>query len=62
MVSYLLSMEGYCFGGDCGAGLGLVYSLVKKKPVYTATLSYALEDEEEKNQEGIRGLKFGEFI
>jgi hypothetical protein len=25
-------------------------------------LSYALEDEEEKNQEGIRGLKFGEFI
>ena len=43
--SYLLSQwKIIVLAGIIGAGLGLAYSFTKK-PVYTATLSYALEDE-----------------
>ncbi len=37
-------MENNCVGRIFGAILGLTYSFMKK-PVYTATLSFALEDE-----------------
>lgn len=44
-ISYLLSQwKIIILAGVIGAGLGLVYSL-SKKPIYTATLSFALEDE-----------------
>lgn len=43
--SYLLSQwKIIVLVGIIGAGLGLTYSLIKK-PIYTATLSFALEDE-----------------
>jgi hypothetical protein len=43
--SYLLSQwKIILLAGIIGAGLGLAYSL-SKKPIYTATLSFALEDE-----------------
>lgn len=43
--SYLLSQwKIILLAGIIGAGLGLAYSFIKK-PVYTATLSFALEDE-----------------
>ncbi|MES2661703.1 MAG: Wzz/FepE/Etk N-terminal domain-containing protein [Pseudomonadota bacterium] len=43
--AYLLSQwKTILLAGIVGAGLGLTYSLIKK-PVYTATLSFALEDE-----------------
>ncbi|SEG18275.1 Wzz/FepE/Etk N-terminal domain-containing protein [Flavobacterium urumqiense] len=43
--SYLLSQwKIIVLAGIIGAGLGLAYS-ISKKPVYTATLSFALEDE-----------------
>jgi hypothetical protein len=43
--SYLLSQwKIIVFAGIIGAGLGLAYSF-SKKPVYTASLSFALEDE-----------------
>ncbi|WP_278011125.1 Wzz/FepE/Etk N-terminal domain-containing protein [Flavobacterium gyeonganense] len=38
-----------------GAGLGLTYSVIKK-PVYTATLSFALEDEKSTGLGGALGL------
>ena len=43
-VVYLLSQwKIIILAGFIGAGLGFAYSFIKK-PVYTATLSYALED------------------
>src|SRR3970040_1985690 len=43
--SYLLSQwKIIVLAGIIGAGLGVAYSL-SKKPVYTASLSFALEDE-----------------
>jgi hypothetical protein len=43
--AYLLSQwKTILLAGIVGAGLGLTYSFIKK-PVYTATLSFALEDE-----------------
>lgn len=44
-ISYVVSRwKIILLAGIIGAGLGLSYSLIKK-PVYTATLSFALEDE-----------------
>jgi len=51
--SYLLSQwKIIVLAGVIGAGLGLIYSFIKK-PVYTATLTFALEDEK---SGGIGGL------
>ena len=45
--SYLLSQwKIIVLAGIVGASLGLTYSIFKK-PVYTATLSFALEDEKQ---------------
>lgn len=45
LYSYLLSQWKIIFlAGIIGAALGITYSLIKK-PIYTATLSFALEDE-----------------
>lgn len=45
LYSYLLSKWKIIFlAGIIGAALGITYSLIKK-PIYTATLSFALEDE-----------------
>jgi hypothetical protein len=44
---YLLSQwKIIVFSGIIGAGLGLTYSVIKK-PIYTATLTFALEDEKQ---------------
>lgn len=44
---YLLSQwKIILFSGIIGAGLGLTYSVIKK-PIYTATLTFALEDEKQ---------------
>jgi hypothetical protein len=54
--NYLLSQWKIIFlAGIIGAGLGLTYSFIKK-PVYTATLSFALEDEKSGGLGGALGL------
>lgn len=54
--SYLLSQwKIIVLAGIIGAGLGLAYSF-SKKPVYTATLSFALEDEKSGGLGGALGL------
>jgi hypothetical protein len=54
--SYLLSQwKIILLAGIVGAGLGLAYSL-SKKPIYTATLSFALEDEKGGSLGGALGL------
>ncbi|MES2544647.1 MAG: Wzz/FepE/Etk N-terminal domain-containing protein [Bacteroidota bacterium] len=53
---YLLSQwKIILLAGIIGAGLGLAYSFIKK-PVYTATLSFALEDEKGGGLGGALGL------
>jgi uncharacterized protein involved in exopolysaccharide biosynthesis len=54
--SYLLSQwKIIVLAGVIGAALGLTYSIFKK-PVYTATLSFALEDEKAGGMSGALGL------
>lgn len=54
--SYLLSQwKIIVLAGIIGAALGLAYSFIKK-PVYTATLSFALEDEKSGGLGGALGL------
>ena len=54
--SYLLSQwKIIVLAGVVGAALGLTYSFIKK-PVYTATLSFALEDEKGGGMSGALGL------
>ncbi|KVV13952.1 Wzz/FepE/Etk N-terminal domain-containing protein [Flavobacterium sp. TAB 87] len=54
--NYLLSQwKIIVFAGIIGAALGLTYSFIKK-PVYTATLSFALEDEKSGGLGGALGL------
>jgi uncharacterized protein involved in exopolysaccharide biosynthesis len=54
--SYLLSQwKIIVFAGVVGATLGLGYS-ISKKPIYTATLSFALEDEKGGGMSGALGL------
>jgi uncharacterized protein involved in exopolysaccharide biosynthesis len=54
--SYLLSQwKIIVLAGIIGAALGLTYSFIKK-PVYTATLSFALEDEKSGGLGGALGL------
>ncbi len=54
--SYLLSQwKIIVLAGVVGAALGLAYSL-SKKPIYTATLSFALEDEKGGGMSGALGL------
>lgn len=53
---YLLSQwKIIVLAGIIGAALGLAYSFIKK-PVYTATLSFALEDEKGGGLGGALGL------
>lgn len=55
-VTYLLSQwKIILLAGIIGAGLGLGYSF-RKKPIYTATLSFALEDEKSGGLGGALGL------
>jgi uncharacterized protein involved in exopolysaccharide biosynthesis len=54
--SYLLSQwKIIVLAGVVGAALGLAYS-ISKKPIYTATLSFALEDEKGGGMSGALGL------
>ncbi len=54
--SYLLSQwKIIVLAGVVGAALGLAYS-ISKKPIYTATLSFALEDENGGGMSGALGL------
>jgi uncharacterized protein involved in exopolysaccharide biosynthesis len=54
--SYLLSQwKIIVLAGVLGAALGLAYSMTKK-PIYTATLSFALEDEKGGGMSGALGL------
>ena len=54
--SYLLSQwKLIILAGVVGAALGLAYS-ISKKPIYTATLSFALEDEKSGGMGGALGL------
>ncbi|MEY2671303.1 MAG: hypothetical protein RLZZ577_1619, partial [Bacteroidota bacterium] len=54
--SYLLSQwKIIVLAGVIGAALGLTYSIYKK-PIYTATLSFALEDEKGGGMSGALGL------
>jgi uncharacterized protein involved in exopolysaccharide biosynthesis len=54
--SYLLSQwKIIVMAGVVGAALGLAYS-ISKKPIYTATLSFALEDEKAGGMSGALGL------
>jgi uncharacterized protein involved in exopolysaccharide biosynthesis len=54
--SYLLSQwKIIVLAGILGAALGLAYS-ISKKPIYTATLSFALEDEKGGGMSGALGL------
>jgi hypothetical protein len=54
--SYLLSQwKIIVLAGVVGAALGLAYSM-SKKPIYTATLSFALEDEKGGGMSGALGL------
>jgi hypothetical protein len=54
--SYLLSQwKIIVLAGVVGAALGLAYS-ISKKPIYTATLSFALEDEKRGGMNGALGL------
>ena len=54
--SYLLSQwKIIVLAGLVGAALGLAYSMTKK-PIYTATLSFALEDEKSGGMNGALGL------
>jgi uncharacterized protein involved in exopolysaccharide biosynthesis len=54
--SYLLSQwKIIVLAGVVGAALGLAYS-ISKKPIYTATLSFALEDEKSGGMGGALGL------
>jgi hypothetical protein len=54
--SYLLSQwKIIVLAGVIGAALGLAYSM-SKKPIYTATLSFALEDEKGGGMSGALGL------
>ena len=54
--SYLLSQwKIIVLAGVLGAALGLAYS-ISKKPIYTATLSFALEDEKGGGMSGALGL------
>ncbi len=54
--SYLLSQwKLIMLAGVIGAALGLAYS-ISKKPIYTATLSFALEDEKGGGMSGALGL------
>jgi hypothetical protein len=54
--SYLLSQwKIIVLAGLLGAALGLAYS-ISKKPIYTATLSFALEDEKGGGMSGALGL------
>ncbi len=54
--SYLLSQwKIIVLAGVIGAALGLAYS-ISKKPIYTATLSFALEDEKGGGMSGALGL------
>ena len=54
--SYLLSQwKIIILAGVVGAALGLAYS-ISKKPIYTATLSFALEDEKGGGMSGALGL------
>jgi uncharacterized protein involved in exopolysaccharide biosynthesis len=54
--SYLLSQwKIIVLAGFIGAALGLAYS-ISKKPIYTATLSFALEDEKGGGMSGALGL------
>lgn len=55
-ISYVVSRwKIVLLAGIIGAGLGLAYSL-SKKPIYTATLSFALEDEKSGSLGGALGL------
>lgn len=55
-ISYVVSRwKIILLAGIIGAGLGLAYSL-SKKPIYTATLSFALEDEKSGSLGGALGL------
>jgi uncharacterized protein involved in exopolysaccharide biosynthesis len=54
--SYLFSQwKTILLAGVVGAAIGLTYSIIKK-PIYTATLSFALEDEKEGGMNGALGL------
>ena len=54
--SYLLSQwKIIVLAGVVGAAIGLTYSIFKK-PIYTATLSFALEDEKGGGMSGALGL------